>query len=98
MIMKDEVYFKSPNTFNPENFSHERKSERGPYPYMVFGHGPRNCIGMRFALLVMKYALARLVKNYKILTSEKTVDELEAESNSVLLKPKGGIWLKIEKR
>jgi len=98
MIVKDETFFSNPNTFHPEHFSKESKAARGPYPNMVFGHGPRNCIGMRFALIVIKSALARLIVNYKIVTCEKTVEALEPEPTSPQLQPKGGIWLKIEKR
>jgi cytochrome P450 len=51
MIMKDEKYFSNPEKFDPENFSPEKKAERSPYTFLAFGQGPRNCIGMRFALL-----------------------------------------------
>ena len=51
MIMKDEKYFSNPEKFDPDNFSPEKKAERNPYAFLAFGQGPRNCIGMRFALL-----------------------------------------------
>jgi len=50
--------------FNPENFSKENKAKRHPYTYLPFGQGPRNCIGMRFALLEAKIALIQ-VFNYE---------------------------------
>jgi cytochrome P450 len=49
--MKDEKYFSNPEIFDPDNFSPEKKAQRSPYSFLAFGQGPRNCIGMRFALL-----------------------------------------------
>ena len=98
MFMKDEKFFSQPEVFNPDNFSAKNKSERNPYASMPFGQGPRNCIGMRFALLQVKAAIVRLVYNYRILQSEKTVDKLIPDPLSRSMMPKGGIWIKVEKR
>jgi cytochrome P450 len=46
--------------FNPERFA----SKRHPMTWIQFGAGPRNCIGMRFALIEIKILLVRLVKTY----------------------------------
>jgi cytochrome P450 family 6 len=98
MFMKKEKFYSQPEVFNPDNFSAEKKSERSPYSFMAFGQGPRNCIGMRFALLQVKTAIARLVFNYRILRSEKTVEHLIPDPKSRSMMPKGGIWVKVQKR
>ena len=97
-MMKDEKYFPNPEQFNPDNFSEEAVAKRGPYPYMGFGHGPRNCVGKRFALLQVKIALARLIYNYKLVPCSKTIDKLEIDPKSSSQQPKGGLWVKPIKR
>ena len=43
-----------------------------PYTYMPFGHGPQNCIGMRFALLEIKVTQVRLLRKYKLERTKET--------------------------
>ena len=40
--------------------------------YQPFGVGPRDCIGKRFALMVVKYAICRLLTNFKFEASKDT--------------------------
>ena len=53
-IQQDERYYPNPGQYNPDNFSKEARAQRDPYTFLSFGQGPRNCIGMRFALLEIK--------------------------------------------
>ena len=47
-------------------FTAEEKAKRHPCAYLPFGLGPRNCVGMRFALMEAKMALIEIVRNFKI--------------------------------
>ena len=94
----DDQFFANAKTFNPENFSEESKQNRSPYAYGTFGHGPRNCVGMRFALLQMKMILVHMVKNFKILECEKTPKELDPDPMHISQIPKGGLWVNLEPR
>lgn len=50
--------------FSVIRFSKENKESIDPYIFLPFGAGPRNCIGMRFALLVMKMAVVVLLQHF----------------------------------
>ena len=54
--------------FNP--MRHEEK--RNPLLYLAFGLGPRNCVGMKFALVEMKLALVKLLLKFEFHPTENT--------------------------
>lgn len=58
--------------------------ERHPLASTAFGIGPRNCAGMKFALIEMKLALVRLVLNFEFKRSEKTPDKLSTVEGLVV--------------
>ena len=97
-FQNDDEFFSNANKFNPENFLEESKQNRSPYAYSTFGHGPRNCVGMRFALMQMKLILVHMVRNFKILECEKTPKVLDPDPMHTSQLPKGGLWVKLEAR
>ena len=70
-------YYDDPEIFNPERFMPENRDKLTPYTYMPFGMGPRNCVGMRFALMEAKTAAAFLVYKYKFFKTTNTPKELK---------------------
>uniref|UniRef100_A0A672U8R0 Cytochrome P450 3A n=1 Tax=Strigops habroptila TaxID=2489341 RepID=A0A672U8R0_STRHB len=90
-------YWPNPEEFRPERFSKENKENIDPYTYLPFGAGPRNCIGMRFALLTLKAAITILLQHFTCQTCKETEIPLKLSSQG-LLRPKNPIILKFVPR
>jgi cytochrome P450 len=63
---------------------------------MPFGVGPRNCVGMRFALMALKIALANILHKYNILPGDK-IEQGIIRQETVTLSPQA-VYVRIEKR
>ncbi|XP_052832925.1 cytochrome P450 3A19 isoform X2 [Octopus bimaculoides] len=96
-IHYDPKYWPEPDKFIPERFSEEAKSQQVPFTYLPFGAGPRMCLGMRLAKMEFKIAAVQIIRNFKILPTEKTENPL-VFSDHFLLAAKNGVWLKFERR
>uniref|UniRef100_A0A8C8SEU2 unspecific monooxygenase n=1 Tax=Pelusios castaneus TaxID=367368 RepID=A0A8C8SEU2_9SAUR len=97
VLHRDPEYWPEPEEFRPERFSKENKEILDPYTYLPFGAGPRNCIGMRFALLSMKVAIASLLQNFTIKPCKETQIPLKLSSVGFIL-PEKPIILKLVPR
>ena len=75
-IHHDEEYYPNANKWDPERFMPENRDKLVPYTYFPFGIGPRNCVGMRFALMEAKTAAAYLVNKFHFYKTPKTPTEL----------------------
>uniref|UniRef100_A0A3Q1HWC2 Cytochrome P450 3A n=2 Tax=Anabas testudineus TaxID=64144 RepID=A0A3Q1HWC2_ANATE len=96
-LHRDPDLWSEPEKFKPERFSKENKENIDPYTYMPFGAGPRNCIGMRFALVVMKLAVVEILQRYSFSVCKETEIPFEMDIQG-LLTPKRPIQLKLEPR
>ncbi|XP_043835124.1 cytochrome P450 3A24-like [Dromiciops gliroides] len=97
VLHRDAEYWPEPEEFRPERFSKENKESINPYVYLPFGAGPRNCIGMRFALMSMKVATSRLMQEFSFRTCKETQVPLKL-SNKRLLSPTVPIVLQAVRR
>ncbi|XP_042264058.1 cytochrome P450 3A27-like [Thunnus maccoyii] len=96
-LHRDPALWPEPDAFKPERFSKENKDNIDPYAFLPFGTGPRNCIGMRFALLMMKLALVEILQNFSFVTCKETMIPLEL-GNDGFTTPKTPIKLKLKLR
>ncbi|XP_058626056.1 cytochrome P450 3A30-like [Onychostoma macrolepis] len=91
VLCRDPQLWESPDEFRPERFSPESKSEMNQYAFLPFGLGPRNCIGVRYALMIMKILVVKLLQNFSMETCKET--QIPLEMNAAF-QPKVPITLK----
>ncbi|XP_077369661.1 cytochrome P450 3A40-like [Festucalex cinctus] len=96
-LHRDPSLWPEPDTFKPERFSKVNKDNIDPYAFLPFGAGPRNCIGMRFALLMMKLALVEILQNFSFVPCKET-DIPMVLSNEGFTAPKNPIKVKLVPR
>jgi len=97
LMSMDEKYFKNPDQFLPERWirgcpQHEKLNNA--YANLPFGHGPRACVGQRFARLELYMIMFKLIQKYKI---SYDGPELGVSYNG-LGSTNGPLALKFEKR
>ncbi|XP_054499653.2 cytochrome P450 3A9-like [Agelaius phoeniceus] len=97
VLHRDPEYWPNPDEFRPERFNKENKESIDPYTYLPFGAGPRNCIGMRFALLILKVAIVSLLQHFTFQTCKETQIPIKLSSVG-LLTPEKPIILKLVPR
>jgi len=89
-----EDIWEEPMTFNPDRF--EDMSSVNPMTFLPWGAGPRNCIGMRFAYMMVKIAIARILLGGEIQPTEGTPPPpLQLTLKKRGMKPKDDLFLKI---
>uniref|UniRef100_A0A673ZWK4 Cytochrome P450 3A n=1 Tax=Salmo trutta TaxID=8032 RepID=A0A673ZWK4_SALTR len=71
-LHRDPEIWSDPEEFKPERFSKENKESIDPNTYMPFGAGPRNCIGMRFALIMIKLAMVEILQSFTFSVCDET--------------------------
>jgi cytochrome P450 family 6 len=97
-IHYDSNYWPNPEEFNPDRFSDEEIAKRPTNAFLPFGDGPRYCIGSKYAIVNIKFAIATIVKNFKVKIDEKkTKIPLTFDPKITLMYPNGGCWVKFEK-
>ncbi|KAH8252871.1 hypothetical protein KR032_002334 [Drosophila birchii] len=77
MLGYNDQVFKDPHKFRPERFEEQKP---GPFEYVPFSAGPRNCIGQKFAMLEIKTVVSKIVRNFQVLPA---LDELVSKDGYI---------------
>lgn len=96
-IQRNPDIYPDPDRFDPDRFTKENIAQRHPYAWMPFGLGPRICIGLRFGMMQSRLGLATILNNFELSPSPKTPIPLQFDPECLLLSPKGGMHLKLER-
>jgi len=95
-IHHDPEYWPEPDAFKPERWINEDAIPK--MAFLPFGLGPRNCIGVRFALMEAKLILARIVSQYSFILAPG-FDQVPLKLDpKITTAPKGGVWVTVEPR
>ncbi len=85
----------NPEAFDPERFLPERAAERPRGAYIPFSLGPRQCIGMGFALTEAQLALMTTAQRFRLCVPPDTMVEPEP---LLTLRPHGGLPMLVRNR
>ncbi|CAF1403825.1 unnamed protein product [Adineta ricciae] len=96
-IHHDPQVWPEPEKFIPERFSTEEKGKRDAMSYLPFGDGPRNCVGMRFALLETKLGIVKALRVVEIGRCEKTEIPVQL-GQTTTLSPKNCVIIRAVRR
>lgn len=84
-IHNDPDLFPNPHTFDPDRFDGvDMKALRDEGKFFPFGHGPRQCLGMRYSTLVIKAAIAEVVSNFELSVNPRTKEPINIHPKDFL--------------
>jgi cytochrome P450 len=97
-LHRNPLYWPEPDKFNPERFAPQNKDNIVPYSFIPFGAGPRNCVGMKLALVEVKMALVRLLQYTQVARCPGFKIPPEIDVKGGILRPKDGLRVKLVRR
>lgn len=75
-VQRDPKLWPNPSIFDPDRFLPENAAKRHPCAWIPFSGGPRNCIGVKYAMKIMKVFISTVIRKYRISCKYKNVDDI----------------------
>ena len=66
ILGNDPEIYPNPGDFKPERWLGEAKKDLHPFSNLYFGHGPRKCIGKRFAEIELQLLFMEILRNFRV--------------------------------
>jgi cytochrome P450 len=95
LLHRHPAYWENPEGFDPDRFLPEQVEKRPKFAYLPFGGGPRQCIGMGFAMMEAQMLLARIVQRFRL---ELIPGERVEPDPVVTLRPLGGLRMRLRRQ
>lgn len=86
-IQHDPLIYPQPDVFDPERFRPAEVQKRHSMSFLAFGEGNRNCIGLRFAMMEIKLALAQVLMEFRLERGTDLPEKLEFLPRGIILAP-----------
>ena len=90
LIHRNANVWENPNKYDPFRFQSGNFEKRGPFDYIPFSAGSRNCIGQNFAMNEMKIVVGTIINRFKLKVDEEHPVEMVPR---VILRAKNDIKL-----
>ncbi|XP_053210638.1 cytochrome P450 4V2-like [Panonychus citri] len=99
-LHRDPQLFPEPESFYPDRWLNQHADNNNqPLPltsYLPFGFGLRQCVGKKLGLIIMKIAIAHIIINFK-LTSSQPLTSSDVKLSTAII-PKIPLLVKLERR
>ena len=92
-IHHNDSIWNHPDEFNPLRFSSNNLQKHGPYDYIPFSAGNRNCIGQHFAMNEMKVVVGTILNRFLLKVDESHCVEMISR---LVLRTKNDIKLMVK--
>ncbi|KAK4209399.1 cytochrome P450 4F5 [Rhypophila decipiens] len=94
------IWGEDADEFRPDRWDALEQQATDSWAFTAFGHGPRGCIGKAFSMLEFKILLIELVSRFRFARVEgdnRLVSEIEVVNPSPMLRPLGGLRMRVER-